>query len=153
MTPASSRGTNVAGDRLTGPGVGVGVLVFRNRCILLGRRESGHGSATWNPPGGHLEWGESIEDCARREVFEETGVEICDLRRAPYTNDFFDEEGAHYVSLFVVARHSHGEAVRKEPSKTSSWKWFPWQSTPEPLFLPFANLRASGYDPFRGRAF
>ena len=56
------------------PKVGIGVLVFNDlNQLLLGRRTSAHGEGEFGPPGGHLEFGESFEDCAIREVKEEAG--------------------------------------------------------------------------------
>ena len=53
------------------PSVGVAVIVVNNGKVLLGKRKGSHGSGSWAFPGGHLEMNESIEACARREVFEE----------------------------------------------------------------------------------
>lgn len=130
------------------PLVGVGVLVLRENRVLLGRRRAGHGSATWHPPGGHLEFGESIEHCARREVREEAGLSIGDVVHGPYTNDLFADEGRHYVSLFVVTRVEEGEPYVLEPDKIEQWGWYRWDALPEPLFPPLERLYASGYDPF-----
>jgi 8-oxo-dGTP diphosphatase len=128
--------------------IGVGVLALRNNQILLGRRSSGHDSGTWQPPGGHLEFGETIEECARRELMEETAVEIRKLRTGPYTNDLFSADERHYISLFVIADEVIGEPRIMEPEKATTWQWFEWDRLPEPLFLPLRNLKAGGYDPF-----
>jgi 8-oxo-dGTP diphosphatase len=85
------------------PKVGVAVIVIKDSKILLGRRVNSHGSGTWQFPGGHLEFEESIEDCAKRELFEETNLKIRNIRFGPYTNDIFNEEQKHYITLFVVA--------------------------------------------------
>ena len=103
------------------PLVGIAVIVIKNRRVLLGERKNAHGAGTWAFPGGHLEFGESIEHCAVREVFEETGIRIKNLRRGPYTNDFFEAEGKHYVTLFVIADHDSGEPAVKEPRKCERW--------------------------------
>ena len=64
--------------------VGVGVIILRNNRILLGERIGSHGANTWATPGGHLDVGESIEECARREVFEETGLVVESIRAGAY---------------------------------------------------------------------
>ena len=55
-------------------GAGVGILVVYKGLVLLGRRKGSNGAGMWSAPGGRLEFGEEIEDCARRELFEETGL-------------------------------------------------------------------------------
>ncbi len=49
------------------PQVGVGVLILRDGKVLLGRRKGSHGAGCWSAPGGHLEFGEAVEDapCAK----------------------------------------------------------------------------------------
>jgi 8-oxo-dGTP diphosphatase len=131
----------------TRPQIGVGVLIFRNGRILLGRRRGSHGDGTWAPPGGHLEFGESVEACARREASEEAGLELHSVRPGPYTNDVFAAEGKHYVTLFVVADAPTGEPQLREPDKCSAWQWFLWPELPEPIFLPLATLRRDGFQP------
>ncbi len=128
-----------------GPRVGVGVIVVRQGRVLLGLRKGSHGAGTWALPGGHLEFGESVERCAEREVREETGLEIQGLSRGPYANDLF--EGKHYVTLFVVAHSQAGEPRVLEPEKCSQWRWVHWQELPEPLFQPLASVRDAGYVP------
>ena len=71
------------------PKVGVGVIIVKEGKILLGKRKNAHGEGTWCPPGGHLELGESYEECAKRETFEETGLQIKNLQFITATNDIF----------------------------------------------------------------
>ena len=122
------------------PLVGIAVIVIKEDEILLGKRKNSHGSGTWAFPGGHLEFKESIEDCARREVFEETGIQIKNLRCGPYTNDIFADEDKHYVTLFVTANYDAGAPVVKEPHKCEKWEWFQWPPDVHPCFLPIKNL-------------
>lgn len=49
-------------------GVGVAVIVKRGGKILLIKRQGSHGAGTWAPPGGHIDFGESVEETARRET-------------------------------------------------------------------------------------
>ena len=51
------------------PKVGVGVIVVKEGKVLLQRRRGAHGEGTWGFPGGHLEFKESWEECAKRETF------------------------------------------------------------------------------------
>lgn len=131
---------------MTYPRVGVGVIVVKGESVLLGLRIGSHGSDTWSFPGGHLEFGESPTECAKRELFEETGLDVESACLGPYTNDIFDE-GKHYVTLFVVVNCSGSIPVVKEPDKCREWRWFPWSKLPAPLFLPIENLIRNGYVP------
>ena len=127
------------------PLVGIAVIVIKDNRVLLGKRKNSHGSGTWAFPGGHLEFNESIEDCARREVFEETGIHIDHLRCGPYTNDIFAGEGKHYVTLFVTADYESGTPVVKEPHKCEKWAWCRWPPDVHPCFLPIKNLLKLNY--------
>ena len=129
----------------TRPHVGVGVIVVRAGCVLLGKRKNAHGAGCWQFPGGHLEYGESIMACARRELFEETGLSIVGSRLGPFTNDIFTAEGKHYVTLFVIAEMTVGRVNCKEPHKCEEWDWFAWSDLPEPHFLPIVHLLEQGF--------
>lgn len=131
--------------------VGVGVIVTRDGLLLLGERRGSHGAGTWALPGGHLEYGETIEDCARREVLEETGLTLGGFHRASFTSDVFPQERRHYVTLFMQAEAGDGEARVMEPDKCVRWLWCRWSDLHapalQPLFLPLASLRDSGFVP------
>lgn len=130
------------------PKVGIGIIVIKGNKVLLGRRKGSHGSGSWSFPGGHLEFNESLEDCAKREVFEETGIKIKNIRQATFTNDIFREEGKHYITLFLVAEYDSGEVRIMEPDRCEKWDWFKWSNLPQPLFLPIQNLLKQGFNPF-----
>ncbi|MFH1078200.1 MAG: NUDIX hydrolase [Patescibacteria group bacterium] len=135
-------------DETKRPKIGVGVIVRRDGKILLGKRIGAHGSGSWSFPGGHLEFGESVEACAEREVAEETGLRVKDLRPVTFTNDVYEEEDKHYVTLFVVADHAEGEPRIMEPDRCEAWEWFAWDALPSPLFLPIRNLLQQDINPF-----
>ncbi|MFN7724127.1 MAG: nucleotide triphosphate diphosphatase NUDT15 [Rubrivivax sp.] len=125
----------------------MGVLVLRDGQVLLGQRQGAHGAGTWAAPGGHLQFGESFADCARREVAEETGLHLLRTQAGPCTNDVMADEGRHYVTVFVVAQAAQGDVQLMEPDKCSGWQWFDWQALPQPLFLPLQHLVEQGYVP------
>lgn len=129
------------------PRVGVGVIIIKDGKVLFGKRKSKHGEGTWAPPGGKLDLGESIEDCARRETLEEANITLKNLRLGPYTNDIH-ENGQHFITPFVIADYDSGEVTVMEPDKCEQWKWFAWDALPEPLFLSIKNLLAKKFYPF-----
>lgn len=106
------------------PKIGLGVIIIKDGKVLLGKRKNAHGEGTWCPPGGHLEFGESWEECARRETEEEAGIKIKDVRFATATNDINGEEGTHYVTVVMVAKFNSGEVRIMEPEKCDGWEWF-----------------------------
>jgi 8-oxo-dGTP diphosphatase len=116
--------------------------------ILLGKRSNAIGAGTWGLPGGKLEFGEDIIECAKREVFEETGLKIKNIRPGSYTNNYFPKDETHFVSIDVVADYDSGEVKIMEPNKCLEWKWFEWDKLPKPLFLPMQNLVKQKFDPF-----
>ncbi len=124
------------------PRVGVGILIIKDNKILLGKRKNAHGADTWAPPGGHLEFGESWQDCAKREVFEETGIEIVNVTLYAVTNDVFTQENKHYVTIFMITNTFLGEPKIMEPEKCESWSFFPIDQLPDNLFLSLKNLIA-----------
>ncbi len=127
------------------PRVGVGILVIRDGRVLLGRRLGAHGAGTWSAPGGRLEFGEDLLHCARRELAEETGLQLGQACIGPVTSNVFTDVGQHYVTVIVMAAHTQGEPRTLEPDKCAGWQWFDWQALPTPLFAPLQTLVDQGF--------
>ena len=122
--------------------VGVGCIIVRDGKILLIRRTGSHGSGTWSVPGGHIEFGESPSQTAVRETKEETGIDIEGADLVGITNDVFEEEGKHYVTLWMRSCGvPWGEIVLNE-RESSDAGWFDPAHLPSPRFIPFDNLLA-----------
>jgi len=119
--------------------VGVGVIIEEYGKVLLMKRKGSIGSNTWGLPGGKLEKFETIENCAFREVKEETNLDISDIIiDSTITNDIFHNDNIHYITLYVKCEHS-GDLKNLEKNKCSIIKWFDWKELPTPLFGPFKN--------------
>jgi 8-oxo-dGTP diphosphatase len=130
------------------PRVGVGVIVTQGDRVLLLERKSVHGQGTWSTPGGHLEYGESPEECAVRETKEETNVDISDVHALGYTNDLFASSGLHYITLWMAGEYESGEAIVAAAYEASQVGWFAWDALPKPLFLPLTQLlQGKSYPP------
>lgn len=124
------------------PRVGIAVIVRNDKGhILLGLRKGSHGSGTWAPPGGHLEFGETIIACAHRELAEETNLELHDPILCALTEDVFENSTKHYVTLFVQGSYT-GHLINKEPDRCELWRWFNMHELPTPLFSPFQQFIA-----------
>ena len=104
-------------ESINNPKVGVGVVIIKDGNILMGKRKNAHGEGAWSYPGGHLEFGESWAECARREVAEETSIKIKNLRFGTITNDIFEKENRHYVTICIIADYDSGEVKLLEPEK------------------------------------
>ncbi|MBI4134912.1 MAG: NUDIX domain-containing protein [Candidatus Sungbacteria bacterium] len=115
------------------PKVGIGVIVVRGRKILIGERLSGHGSGTFEIPGGHLEFGETFEEAAKREVAEETGLTNIEVKGVvSIGNDIaFDK---HYVSIGILAESNFGEPYDVDATVAQNWQWYEPENIPEPFF-------------------
>ncbi|KAH9825961.1 hypothetical protein Tdes44962_MAKER03885 [Teratosphaeria destructans] len=131
--------------------VGVGVFVFQSHDdnhFVIGRRKGSSGAGTYALPGGHLEHGESFEDCAIREVKEETGLDVDDVRFLTAVNSVFSETGKHYVTVFMtaMARDRGSMPQLLEPEKCDGWSWSTFdelRAMPgrgHELFLPMHSL-------------
>ena len=129
------------------PKVGVGVIVMKGGKVLLGKRKNAHGEGSWSFGGGHLEFGETWEACAKRETLEEVGITIKNLKFVTATNDIFSEPGTHYITIYMRADHEYGEVRDMEPHKAQDWRWVAWDEIPKPYFLPLQHLKESGYKP------
>ena len=115
------------------PKVGVGVMVFKNQKVLIGKRKGSHGEGEYTTPGGHLEYMESFEDCAKREVLEETGIEIENVKFLCLAN-LKAYAPKHYVHIWLTADWKSGEAKVMEPEKCEGWDWYELDKIREPQF-------------------
>ena len=114
--------------------VGVGVIVRYSEhdsvisveCLVAGKRKGSHGSGYWALPGGHLEVGETVTECAVREVKEECGLDLdpASVKILGMTQDLH-AEGKHYITLFVEAfvSSTSGLLENREPEKCEGWEW------------------------------
>jgi 8-oxo-dGTP diphosphatase len=129
------------------PQVGAAIIITQDDKVLLMKRKGPHGEGTWSTPGGHLDFGETLEGCAAREAKEEVGVEVVDVHFRAVTNDLFESQGKHYVTIWLEGR-STGEPFIAAEREVAEVGWFAWDSLPQPLFLPLENLvKENSYPP------
>lgn len=115
------------------PKVGIGVMIFKERKVLLGKRKGSHGEGSYAFPGGHLEYMESFADCAKRETAEETGMEITNVKFLRLMN-LKNYAPKHYVDIGLIADWKKGEPQIMEPEKCEGWDWYDIDNLPQPLF-------------------
>jgi 8-oxo-dGTP diphosphatase len=130
------------------PKIGVGVMLLRNNKVLLGKRNADpqkadselHGEGAWTMPGGKLEFGEKLVECAYREVLEETGIRVDKekLKIVSVADDIAPD--AHFVTIGFLCPEFSGEAKLMEPEEIIEWKWFALDNLPSPLFGPSRKI-------------
>lgn len=127
-------------------GVGVGVMILNNGNILLGRRHEDpvkaisklNGAGTWTMPGGKLEFGETFEVGAKREVYEETGIKVNNIEVLCINQDM--SQTAHFVTIGLICTDFIGSPQIMEPDTITEWRWFSLDNLPEPLYFPSAKI-------------
>jgi len=127
------------------PQVGVGVIIRNNGQYLLLKRQNSHGSGTWSPPGGHLEYGETLEQCAIRETAEETSLIVENVAYLGITNDFFLDDNKQYITVWMEGIRFKGIAKINSDREMSDIGWYRLEQLPSPLFLPFYKFIHQDY--------
>lgn len=115
----------------------VAVYVFVRKGIEFAVLKSAK-TKCWSLPGGHLEFGESIADCARREVQEEIGLLIRNLNTISVTEHVQVVPGMHYIMFWVEAEYDSGELLLCEPDRCSEVRWV--EEVPQPVFGPLSTF-------------
>jgi 8-oxo-dGTP pyrophosphatase MutT (NUDIX family) len=113
---------------------GVHVLCQRDgRLLLMRRAGTGFFDGQYSLPGGHVEPGESMRLAARRELHEETGleVELADLQFLGVVHRLSD---TNRIDFFVRAERFAGEPRIVEPDKCDRLEWH------DPRLLPAAMV-------------
>lgn len=108
-------------------------MVMKEGKVLLGKRKGAHGEGQFAWPGGHMEYMESFEQVAKREVKEETGMDIENVRFLRLYN-LKEYAPKHYVDIGLIADWRNGEPIVMEPSKCEGWDWYDMDALPSPLF-------------------
>jgi 8-oxo-dGTP diphosphatase len=115
------------------PGVGTGLAILRDGKLLLYRRtrppEAGH----WNIVGGKVDHMEHSADACRREAEEETGLAIGGIHFLTLSEQIFEADRHHWVSVIYRTGDINGEPRVTEPEKLPEFGWFPLDDLPAPL--------------------
>jgi 8-oxo-dGTP diphosphatase len=109
----------------TRPIVGIGIVVIKDDAVLLVRRGKPPNAGAWTLPGGAQELGETTEQAARRELFEETGLEVETLHFAATVDNIrHDADGRirfHYTIIDFAAGWVSGEPIGASDVTEAVW--------------------------------
>ena len=104
--------------------IGVGVVVVRDDSVLLIKRGQEPRKGIWSIPGGHLELGETAAEGARRELAEETGLQVGQLHLADVVDSIKRENDSpvsQYVLIDYWAAYDGGQAVAGGDAQDCKW--------------------------------
>ncbi len=142
-TPAIETGI----ERKKKVGAGFGVMMLNSEGkVLMGRRNDDSakadselkGEGTWTMPGGKLEFQESFEEGGMREVMEETGIKLNQIKVICVNNDRVDT--AHFVTIGLFSEDFDGEPQVLEPDEITEWRWFSLDNLPDKIYFPSAKV-------------
>ena len=107
------------------PYVGVGVIVFRDHKVLLVKRNKEPNKGHWSIPGGRQMLGETAAEAAKRELLEETGVEVDQLSLVDVVDAIIpDVEGKikyHYTLVDFMGHWQSGESRPGDDAQAVMW--------------------------------
>lgn len=114
----------------------VGVIIQdADNKILLGKRQNVIGANTWGLPGGHIKIGESIFECAKREVFDEVGIDLINFELVEVSEMVNTGQDFQLVEIGYKSKKWEGIVELKEHKYCSEWGFFPLDNLPGEIFV------------------
>ncbi len=126
-----------------GPFLAVDVIVVVDSGVVLVKRR--YPPLGWALPGGFVEYGETVEEAARRETLEETSLEPTQLRQFHVYSDPRRDPRGHVVSVVFTAR---AKGTPRASHESHEVRVFPLDDLPTDLAFDHRKI----LDDFRARA-
>lgn len=120
-----------------------GAIVFDKEKRVLMQRRSDNGQ--WGFPGGFMELGESVQNTARREVYEETGLqleklELHSIYSGPqYEKTFSNGDQVSLVFISFICKDYKGELIESNEESMQN-KFFSLEELPDTIFTEHRML-------------
>lgn len=117
-------------------GVGCGAFILNNNEeVLLQKRNKSPEKGYWSIPGGKVEMFETFHQAIKREVKEETDVEIEIIELLGICDHIVQNEKVHWISPPFLCRIKKGEPKIMEPQKHTDMKWFSLKQLPADITI------------------
>ncbi|EKD56432.1 MAG: MutT/NUDIX family protein [uncultured bacterium] len=116
------------------PKVGAGAVIIKDGKTLLAKRKGSHSSGMWGSFGGHVKFGETPIEAAKREAKEELGIEIDNFTFISCANLIKGDK--HFLDISFMAEIISGKPTIQEPHRIEEIGWYPLDDLPTPLFEP-----------------
>jgi len=112
------------------------IILSRDNKILLGKRKAGYKPGHYALPGGRWRSGETLKACVEREVREETGLQVTELRPVSISFNRYEDDHPECWSIGALVTEFTGQVTLREPNKCEGWSWYDLDALPQPLFRP-----------------
>lgn len=110
-------------DESNRPSVGVATVVIKDGLVLVGK-DTRKGDAVFGVPGGHWESGETLKDCAAREILEESGISCSNVQLISIYDFYREDKGKSYVTIGMKADYLSGELTDLHEEGRLDWDWY-----------------------------
>jgi mutator protein MutT len=121
---------------------GASIIIHKDNKVLLQKRTD---NQCWGYHGGAIEVGEIVEEAAKRELFEETGlianeIQLYGVFSGPEQYHVYpDGNEVHIIDIVYLCDDFSGE-IRSQLSEVSELKWFEFKDLPKELSPPIKSI-------------
>lgn len=112
------------------------IIIYSRGGVLLGKRKSGVFYGAWCLPGGHINFKESIHKCAKRELFEETGLAYIPLNLFFIIEEIKKTEHYYHFFFYAVLKKNRLMVKNIEIGKFKEWRYFKINNLPKDTIPP-----------------